>query len=89
MSNHPGLEERIKKLEDRNRRVEGDKAWETSWTRRLAIMLMVYATIVFYLHFVIHINPWINGLVPVIGYAVSTFTVGFLKNRWLESQSKK
>ncbi|HEY5442617.1 MAG TPA: hypothetical protein VIJ68_03700 [Candidatus Saccharimonadales bacterium] len=83
MAENLNLEERVAKLEARNRRVEGDKAWEVSWARRLSIMLLIYITIVFYLHFVIHINPWVNGLVPVIGYFVSTFTVSLLKRRWL------
>ena len=76
------LEERIEKLETRNKRVEFDKAWETSWARRLFVMILIYLTVVFYLHFVIHINPWVNGLVPVIGYSVSTLTIGFLKKHW-------
>ena len=82
MDKHLSLEERVEKLELRNRRVESDKAWETSWTRRLSIMLLIYLTIVFYLHFVVHIAPWINGLVPVIGYFISTLTVSKLKAVW-------
>ena len=81
------LEERVEKLEARNQRVEGDKAWETSWLRRLSIMVLIYFTVVFYLRFVIHISPWINGLVPVIGYFLSTFTVGFLKKHWLSRKN--
>jgi len=88
MSQNQTVEERIAQLEARNRRVEGDKAWETSWTRRLSIMLLVYMTVVFYLHFVVHINPWINGLVPVLGYFVSTLTVGLLKQRWLDRKNR-
>jgi hypothetical protein len=80
------LEERIAKLEDRNRRVEADKRWETSWLRRLSIMLLTYLTVVFYMHFVLQINPWVNALVPVIGYTLSTFTIGFLKQWWLSRQ---
>lgn len=87
MADQQNLEERIAKLETRNQRVEGDKGWETSWTRRLSIMALIYLTIVFYLHFVIHINPWVNGLVPVIGYFISTLTIGLLKKRWLARRS--
>jgi hypothetical protein len=31
------IEERLEKIEKRNSRVELDKAWETSWTRKLSI----------------------------------------------------
>jgi hypothetical protein len=78
------LEERVEKLEARNLRVEADKAWETSWTRRLAIMALTYIVVVCYLHFVVHIDPWINALVPVIGFFLSTLTVSLLKKSWLK-----
>lgn len=83
------LEERIQQLEARNLKVENDKSWETSWMRRGAIMVLTYATVAFYLHFVVHIDPWINALVPVIGYTLSTLTVSQLKQRWLTKQSNR
>ena len=89
MAENSTLEERVSKLEARNRRVEADKAWETSWARRLSLMLLIYIVVVFYLRFVIHIDPWINGLVPVIGYFVSTFTISFLKQRFVDRLRKK
>lgn len=88
MAENSTLEERVAKLEARNRRVEADKAWETSWTRRLALMLLIYMTVIFYLHFVVHIDPWINGLVPVIGYFISTLTVSFVKKRFVDKLRK-
>ena len=83
------LEARVLRLESRNQRVEANKAWETSWLRRLTIMLLTYFTVVFYLHFVIHIKPWVNALVPVIGYFISTLTIGWLKARWLDHRISK
>lgn len=82
------LLERIEKLEIRNKRVEADKAWETSWIRRLAIMALTYLVVCAYLHFVVHINPWINALVPVIGFFLSTLTVSLLKKEWLARRVK-
>lgn len=83
MAENSPLEDRITKLEARNRRVEGDKAWETSWARRASIMVLTYLTVVFYMGYVVHINPWINALVPVIGYGFSTLTISRLKSWWL------
>lgn len=83
------IEERLKAIEQRNQKVEADKAWETSWTRRVSIMVLTYAVIVVYLKFVVHINPWINALVPVIGFALSTLTVSLLKNQWLRARRDK
>lgn len=78
------LIQRIEKLEARNQRVEGDKAWEGCWTRRLSIMILTYIVVVAYLRFVVHIDPWINALVPVIGFFLSTLTVSILKKHWVE-----
>lgn len=32
------LENEIAKIKERNKRVELDKAWETSWTRKICIL---------------------------------------------------
>ncbi len=77
------LHQRIEKLEARNTKVEGDKAWETSWTRRLTVMVLTYIVVAFYLRFVVHIDPWINALVPVIGFLFSTLTVSLMKKKWI------
>lgn len=42
------IEEKIKNIQNRNRRVELDKKWETSLTRRLFIMILTYIIIVIY-----------------------------------------
>lgn len=79
---------RLDKLEARNKRVEADKAWETSWLRRLIIMLLTYLTMVCYLSIVVHIDPWINAVVPVAGYFMSTFTVSFIKKWWVARRAE-
>lgn len=78
------LEKRIEQLDSRNRRVESDKAWEVSWARRLSIALLTYIVVACYLSFVVHINPWVNALVPVIGYLLSTLALSSLKRHWIE-----
>jgi hypothetical protein len=87
--NNDNLIKRIEKLESRNKRVESDKAWETSWTRRLSIMLLTYIVVVFYLRFVVHIDPWINALVPVIGFFLSTLTISLLKEKWTTKRAAR
>jgi len=81
------IEERLEIIEARNNKVEGDKAWETSWTRRISIMVMTYLVVVAYLYFVVHIDPWINAIVPVIGFLLSTLTVGLIKNLWVRNRN--
>ena len=87
MKPEKSLAERVTALEARNARVESDKAWETSWLRRGAIMVLTYLTVVAYFHFVLRVEPWLNALVPVIGFTLSTLTVAFLKKIWLRRHS--
>lgn len=75
---------RIDKLEHRNLRVEADKAWETSLLRRFCIMVLTYLVVASYLYFVVHIEPWVNALVPVIGFFLSTLTLSLIKAHWVE-----
>lgn len=77
---------RIERLETRNKKVESDKAWETSWTRRSSIMLLTYIVVVSYLYFVIHIDPWVNALVPVFGFFLSTLSISLVKKYWLDER---
>lgn len=80
------IEKRIAAIEERNQRVEYDKAWETSWTRRISIMLLTYAVVWSYLYFVVKVDPWVNALVPVIGFLLSTLTMSLLKRYWINRQ---
>lgn len=81
------IEERLAVIEARNNRVENDKAWETSWIRKISIMALTYLVVVAYLYFVVKIDPWINALVPVIGFLLSTLTISFIKDWWLKRHS--
>lgn len=83
------LEKRIEIIEARNKRVEADKAWETSWTRKISIAVLTYLVVVAYLHFVIKIDPWLNAFVPVTGFLLSTLTISYLKKLWTENRESK
>lgn len=80
------LEERIKIIESRNKRVELDKAWETSWTRKITIAVLTYAVVWLYLAIVVKVDPWINAIVPTMGFLLSTLTIGYVKAWWVNRQ---
>ena len=82
------IEKRLSAIESRNSRVQDDKAWEISWTRRISIMLLTYIVVCVYLRYVVHIDPWINALVPVIGFLLSTLTITRVKALWLKHRQK-
>ncbi len=76
------LEQRIKVIEERNRRVELNKSWETSWTRKILLIIFTYLAIALYLKFIVHIDPWINAVVPTVGFLLSTLTLPWFKGLW-------
>jgi hypothetical protein len=83
------LENEIKKIKERNVRVEIDKAWETSKTRKLLIILLTYAIISIFFIFIKIENPFSNAIVPTLGFFLSTLALPFVKNFWIKKVYKK
>jgi hypothetical protein len=83
------LEERVAKIEARNKKVETDKAWETSITRKVLIAIFTYLAIALYFQFVVKIDPWINAIVPTVGFLLSTLTMPLFKKMWAKMIYKK
>lgn len=80
------LKKRIDVLETRNRRVEADKKWETSYTRRVLLFLSTYIAIGLYMWAIVVPRPWLNAIVPSVGFLLSTLTLPFFKNLWLRTK---
>jgi len=77
------LENEIAKIKERNKKVELDKAWETSWTRKICICILTYIVVVIYSHLINKIsNVWLSSLVPVIGFTLSTVSLKLVRNVW-------
>ena len=77
------VEKEIEKINARNKRVELDKKWETSWTRRICIMVLTYIVVVAYSYLVKSINNiFLSSLVPVIGFTLSTLSLKIVRNIW-------
>jgi len=83
------LEKEIKEIKARNQRVETDKNWETSFLRRGLLVLFTYLAIGFYLQAIQIQNPWLNAIVPAVGFLLSTLTLPFFKRVWLKYLFKK
>ena len=79
----------IKRLQERNERVEADKAWEISSTRHLLIAILTYFFVVLFLLLIAAPRPWLNALVPTAGFLLSTRTLPFVKKWWLNKIYKK
>lgn len=77
------LEKEIENIKQRNKRVELDKKWETSWTRKLCICILTYIVVVIYSYMVRNYdNIFLSSLVPVIGFTLSTLSLRYIRKIW-------
>lgn len=82
MTNIDNLEKRVAKIEERNKNVELDKRWETSYTRKSLLVIFTYLAIGFYLSAIKISEPWLNAIVPSLGFLLSTLSLPLFKNLW-------
>lgn len=81
------LEQEILKIKERNKRVELDKAWETSWTRKICICILTYLVVVLYSFIISRTSSiWLSSLVPVIGFILSTLSLRLVRKVWEKSR---
>lgn len=83
------LEERVSKIEERNKMVEIDKAWETSLIRRVLLVLFTYLAVAVYFYFINVQKPWLNAIVPAMAFLISTLTMPFFKKIWININKQK
>ena len=77
------IEKEIELIKERNARVELDKKWETSWTRKICIAILTYLVVVFYSYIISKFsNIWLSSLVPVMGFVLSTLSIKFIRKIW-------
>ena len=77
------IEDEIDQIKERNKKVELDKAWETSWARKICIMILTYIVVIIYSYIVRNYdNIFLSSLVPVIGFSLSTLSLKFVRKIW-------
>lgn len=77
------IEKEINDIKERNKKVELNKAWETSWTRKLCIMFLTYIVVILYSLSISKINNvFLSSLVPVIGFTLSTLSLNAIRKIW-------
>lgn len=79
----------MKSFEDivnRNHRVELDKAWEGSKTRRAIIAGVTYIVAAAFMKSIGVDAFLLNALVPAGGYLFSTLSLSIIKNWWIKRQ---
>lgn len=78
------IKNEVEKIKIRNKRVEADKAWETSFSRKIIIFILTYIVIVLLFIFAELPDPFINAIVPALAFMLSTLTISVFKRLWLQ-----
>ena len=76
------LKNEIIEIKKRNARVEADKAWETSLARKILVAILTYVVVVLFFVAAELPKPFINPIVPTLGFLLSTLSISYFKTLW-------
>lgn len=77
------LKKELEEIKQRNKRVELDKKWETSYTRKIFICILTYIIVIIYSSMISKANNvFLSSLVPVIGFFLSTLSLKLIRKIW-------
>lgn len=83
------LEKEILKVQARNKRVEADKAWETSIVRKIVLLVITYFSAAVFMYAIEIKDFWLNAFIPTGGFLISTLTIPFFKKLWIAKVYKR
>jgi len=78
------IQEEIRKIHLRNKSVEADKAWETSFFRKFLIAMFTYLLAFSFMIIAGLEKPWLGACVPTLGYILSTLSIPIIKQWWIK-----
>ncbi len=82
------LEQELIAIKERNLRVEADKAWETSFFRKILISVITYIVASVALYTIGVPDFHLGAIVPTIGFLLSTLTIPSIKKWWIRRNFK-
>lgn len=77
------LQSEIALLKKRNARVELEKRWETSLTRKLSICILTYGVMCLVMLSIGVKDFYASAIVPTLGFFLSTLSLPFIKRYWV------
>lgn len=89
MSELETLQKEIDQIKELNRRVEANKAWETSTTRKVLIAVLTYVFMVLTFTTLQSPTPWKDAIIPTLGFLLSTFSLTYFRVIWEKSRNTK
>ncbi len=89
MLSNEELEKEIEQIKVRNSKVEADKSWETSKTRKIIISIATYIVIGLFLSVARIPDPWLSAIIPSLAFILSTLSLPMFKELWIKHFYKK
>ena len=83
------VDQDIAEIKARNKKVEIDKEWETSHTRKICILVITYALATIVMIFIGVSNPFFHAVIPTLGFFLSTLSLSFIKKYWIKHHYTK
>ncbi len=83
------LQQALTAIKERNERVELEKAWEVSWVRRISITIVTFVITFAYMKLTNQEPLWLGSIVPAFGYLISTVSIPYMKEFWVNHSYKK
>ncbi|MES2006926.1 MAG: hypothetical protein V4436_02325 [Patescibacteria group bacterium] len=78
------IEQELQSIKERNKRVEADKAWETSFSRKILILITTYIVASLALFVIGTPHFYIGAIIPTLGFFLSTLTFPIFKRWWIK-----
>ncbi len=82
--NDQEIQQTLAQLQARNKRVEADKAWETSRFRIGTILVITYVIAALVLYILGVERYYLSALIPTIGFLLSTMSLPIIKRYWIK-----
>jgi len=83
------LEKELEKIKWRNQKVEADKAWETSCSRKILVAIIIYTIVVIVMYLLKLENIFVSAWIPTAWFLLSTLTINIVKKMYIERYVKK
>jgi len=80
---------RLVEIQESHRRIEAEKAWEVSWTRRFFTGFLAYIVAVLFFSLIGVPRPIWSALALFVGFVVSSLILSFIKRGFIKRWDKK
>jgi hypothetical protein len=83
------IEKELQVIKERNARVEADKAWETSFFRKLVVLITTYVVASLALYTIGVPDFYLGAVIPTLGFFLSTLSFPIIKKWWITNYFNK